>query len=510
MKKLKLYSLGLLFVMILFPSIIIAQSNFITDSLDTYILREMQRWNIPGVAVSIVKEGKVIYQKGFGVREIGKPEKVDENTLFMIASNTKAYTATAITLLESERRLSLNNKVTNYIKDFKLYDELASKEVTIRDLLCHRLGFQTFQSDFLNWNCNLSRLELIRNMRNVKPMYSFRSRYGYTNMGFVTAGEIIPIVTDTSWDDFLKYNIFKPLNMNRTTTRNIDIVNDKNAAKPYTLYDNKLTVLAYDSTDNISPCGGINSCVKDISNWIMMQLDSGRFNGKQIIPFAAIQKTRTSNTIINDPHNPEFPSKHFQTYGLGWKLEDYEGRKIVSHDGGADGFVTNTTLVPEENAGFTILTNTDANWFYVALQQQLLDAILKVPYRNISKMYYSKYTSSTAEEDSATNLMRAAAAKKPKPSLDMKAYTGKYSNEVYGELEIKEEKGALNIYFSHHPHLIGKLEPVGENNFLCNYSTVTYGIKNIPFNVTDGKVQSVIIKVNDEIDYMTYEFKKEN
>jgi CubicO group peptidase (beta-lactamase class C family) len=485
-----------------------AQNKFITDSLDKYIEREMHRWNIPGVAVSVVKDGKTVYIKGFGVRDVSKPDKVDENTLFMIASNTKAYTATAISLLDYQKRLSLNDKITKWMPDFKLNDELATREVTIRDMLCHRIGFQTFQSDFLNWGCNLTRKEVITNMRNVKPVYSFRSRYGYCNACFLTAGEIIPIVTDTSWDDFLKFNIFQPLKMNRTTTKYPGITNDNNAAKPYTIFNDKLTSLEYDSIDNLGPCGSINSCVKDISNWIIMQLDSGRFEGKQVIPFEALIKTRSSNTIIGDPHELLFRSKHFHTYGLGWFLEDYEGRKIISHDGGADGFVTNTTLIPEENFGFTILTNTDANAFFVALQDQLIDAAFNLPYRNFSEIYFTENEKSISQQNAGMKALWEKAAKNPKPSLDLKSYAGKYSNEVYGEIEIRSENNKLNIYFSHHPYLTGKLEPLGENNFVCNYSPVSYGVKEIPFQVKDGKVESVTIRVNDFIDFMPYIFKK--
>jgi len=483
-----------------------SQSNFIKDSLDTYIPREMKRWNIPGVAVAVVKDGKVVYMKGFGVREIGKPDKVDENTLFMIASNTKAYTATAVTLLAYQRRMSLDDKVSKFIPGYKLYDSLASANVTVRDILCHRIGFLTFQSDFLNWDCNMSRKDLMMNMRTVKPMYGFRTRFGYCNMGFVTAGEVIPAVTDTSWADFLKYHIFMPLNMSRTTTRNIDIVNDKNAAKPYTWYGGKLVPIPYDSVDNIAPCGGINSCVKDIANWIIMQLDSGRFNGKQVFPFEVLKRTRASNTIVT-PY-PEAPGTHFSTYGLGWFLTDYMGKRIVEHDGGASGFVTKTALVPEEHFGVVVLTNTDANGFMDALASQLIDDQLHQPYKNVSAEQYKGFSQYIAQFDSADNALWAAAAKKPKPALELKAYTGTYINEVYGKIEIKEEKGKLVIHFSHHPHFTGVLEPLGENTFVCNYNPVLWGVKETPFKVQDGKVVAVTVSINNEVDYLPYTFKK--
>lgn len=484
-------------------------SDFIKDSLDNYITREMQVWNIPGVAVSIVKNGKIIYMKGFGVRNIETKQPVDENTLFQIASNTKAYTGTSLALLQHQKRIKLDDLVTKYIPNFELHDKYAGENATIRDLLCHRLGFQTFQGDILHWNCSMTRKELIRNWKNLKPVYPFRYKYGYCNMGFVTAGEIVSAVTDTIWDDFVKYNIFQKLKMNRTSTRQSDIVNNDNACKPYTVFRNKLTALQYANIDNIGPCASINSCVKDISNWIIMQLDSGKFEGKEIIPFAVLRETRKSAFISGEPNNPSFPSKHFRTYGLGWEMEDYGGKKIISHDGGADGFVTNTTLIPEEGFGFTILTNTDANWFFAALQQQLEDYCLKMPYKNHSQVYYNQYKAQTKEDNERIDKLFIQSEKNSKPDFDLTEYCGSYHNEFYGKLEIKKEGSKTILTLAHQPQVHANLTPVGGNNFICDYNHPTYGIHEIMFAQEGGKIKSVTIRVNDFVDYMSYEFVKE-
>ncbi|HRB37599.1 MAG TPA: serine hydrolase domain-containing protein, partial [Bacteroidia bacterium] len=229
MKKL----LGLFLLTVLTTFQTFAQGDFLKDSLDNYINREMQRWQIPGVAIAIVKDGKVITTKGYGLRETGKPDKVDEFTLFQIASNTKAFTGTALALLDYQKRISLDDKVTKYLPWFQLKDPCATEMVTIKDILCHRIGFYTFQSDFLNWDCNMTTDALIKNMRNVQPVNEFRAKYGYCNMGYVTAGEVIKAVTDTSWQDFFDYHFFKPLQMNRSSVFHQKIVTDANAAKPY-------------------------------------------------------------------------------------------------------------------------------------------------------------------------------------------------------------------------------------------------------------------------------------
>jgi CubicO group peptidase (beta-lactamase class C family) len=343
-------------------------------------------------------------------------------------------------------------------------------------------------------------------MRNVKPVYSFRSHYGYCNVAFLTAGEIIPLVTDTSWDDFLKYHYFIPLKMNRTSTTYKTIVGDNNACKPYTIVDDKLVLLPYANVDNLGPAASINSCVKDLANWLLMQLDSGRFEGKRVLPFEALQMTRTSNTIVADM-NPKMGS-NFQVYGLGWFMVDYHGVKIIRHDGGADGFVTTVCFIPSLNLGIVVLTNTDANAFYSALRSQIIDAYMNLPYSNKSEQLYKAVSANTKIENAEVNKMREVAAKKPKPAMKPEDYAGKYKNEVYGEIEIKNLNNNLTVYFSHHPFLTGKLEPMGENDFLCTYSVATYGIKKINFKIENGKAKGVTIRVNDFVDMMDYEFVK--
>lgn len=482
--------------------------DFIKDSLEIYVEREMQRWRIPGVALSIVKDGKVIFIKGFGVRDIVTKAPVDENTLFQIASNTKAYTGTALAMLQTQKKLKLDDKVKQYVPYFELSDKYASEQATVRDILCHRLGFQTFQGDFLHWDCNMTTKDLIANLKNLQPTYPFRYRYGYTNMGFVTAGEVIKAVTDTTWQDYFKYHYFQPLKMLRSSTNYQSFITDKNASKAYTFFGDKLTELKPANIDNIGACASINSCVKDISNWIIMLLDSGKFEGKEVVPFSAIKETRRSQMIVSEPSNPNYPTKNFNTYGLGWELEDYSGAKIVSHNGGANGFVTNTTLVPSKKFGFTILTNNDANWFFVSLQQQLLDYLMNISYENRSENDYAAFTTRNKQDSDELSKLRNIAAQKNKPDLPIESFTGKYSNGFYGSAEIKLEGDKLIMSFEHHPNLTATLTPLSGFNFLAAYNDVTYGEHEFIFTQEGGKVKSVKVKVNDFIDYMPYDFVK--
>lgn len=486
------------------------QPSFVKDSLDIFITREMQRWQVPGLAIAIVKDGQVVLEKGYGVKHFDKPEsKVDENTLFQIASNSKAFTGTAVAWLHSENRLSLDNKVTYYLPYFKLYDETATKLCTVRDLLCHRIGTQTFQGDFLNWGSNLTRKQIVEGLARTKPVYPFRYKYGYSNAGFITAGEVILATTDTIWDDFLLHRFFKPMGMKRTTSSYVGMVNDSNACLPHTLVDGKLVKMTLTNIDNMGASASINSCVGDMKNWLLLQLNNGQLNGKQIIPADVIAETRRSNMVVNDVNSKFFRSKHFTTYSLGWQMNDYNGRRVIEHSGGANGFVTKTELMPEENLGVIVYTNSDANSLYDALCKQILEAYMGMPYRNMSELYY--INSQKGKQATASHLksIRDTIALKYKPSLKLDEYCGFYTNGLYGKVEVKLIKGKLHLFMEHHPNNIGKLDFINENRFLCTYTDVTCGVETLSFTIDKNQVKSATVKVADFIDYLPYEFIKE-
>lgn len=498
-----------LLMSVMFCNIAKAQPSFITDSLDVYILREMQRWQVPGLAIAIVKDGKTIWQKGYGVQQIDQPnKKVDEFTLFQIASNSKAFTGTAIAWLNKEKRVLLDENVTTYLPWFKLYDSTSTKLCTVRDILCHRIGTQTFQGDFLNWGSNLTRKQIVEGLALTKPVYPFRYKYGYNNAGFITAGEIILAVTDTTWDDFLKHRFFIPLQFKHTNTSYTAMLADHNACAPHTLVEGKLQKIPLANIDNMGASASINSCVADMKNWLLLQLDQGKFNGNQLIPFEVIAETRRSNSIVNDVNSRVFTGKHFTTYTLGWQMSDFYGKRVIEHSGGANGFVTKTELMPEEKLGVIVYTNTDANSLYDALCKQVMEAYLGLPYRNISALYFDNGKSAREAEAQEMKQLRDTILRKNATPLPLKSYCGKYSNSFYGEVEIRLEKGQLHLYLSHHPTNIGKLAHVADGRFLCTYTDVTCGVEPIYFTIEQNQVKSVIVKVNNFIDYLSYTFEK--
>src|SRR3569832_926176 len=245
MKKLYLLLTGLIIVTSVAQAQKVDRSKFNSDSLDTYINRALTNWRIPGMAVCIVKDGKVVLMKGYGIKELGLNNKVDENTLFMIGSNTKAFTATALAMLQVQGKLSLDDKVTKYLPQWKLDNQYAGQEAMVRDLLCHRIGFRTFQGDFTFYNSDLTREQIMEKMGHVHAAYPFRTTWGYTNSAFLTAGQIIPVVTGKPWESYVRENIFAPLGMGNTLALSADITKSLNRTVPHTLVNGQLTTIPY-------------------------------------------------------------------------------------------------------------------------------------------------------------------------------------------------------------------------------------------------------------------------
>lgn len=503
--------LTLAIVVLLFYADAAAQKDksrsFIGDSLDNYINKALYDWNIPGASVAIVNNGKVVYMKGYGIKDMDSKNTVDENTLFMIGSNTKAFTGTALAMLESEKKLSLDDKVQKWLPDFKLYDSWVTKEATITDLLCHRLGFETFQGDFMYFDSDLSTAQVREKFGKVKPLYGFRSKWGYCNAAFMTAGEIIPKVTGKSWAEFVTERIFKPLGMNRSLALSKDISKAENKAAAHTVDMGVLKKIPYGNIDNLAPAGSISSSVNDMSKWVMALLSKGEIDGKEIIPASAIQRTRQPESVLSDGGHM-FNKAHFNLYGLGWFLEEYAGRKIVAHTGGVNGFVTSVCLVPEEDLGIIVLTNTDANGFYEALRNEIQDACLGLPFRNYSDVYLNYHNNDIKKKEKEFSLISDTIAMKKPTTLPLAAYAGEYNHPVYGKMNIKTEAGKLVMRFEHHKGRYGTLEPLGGNRFFCTYSDPLYGRKKLEFTVQAGKVISLTVRVADFVEFTPYEFMK--
>jgi CubicO group peptidase (beta-lactamase class C family) len=484
------------------------------SELDNYFKKALKDWNVPGMAIAIVKDNKIVFSKGYGVKEVGKKDSVDENTLFAIASISKTFTASALSILADEGKISFDDKVTKYLPYFELYDPYVTNEMKIRDLLCHRTGLATFSGDLLWYGTNYSREEVIKRAKYLKPVYGFREEFGYSNIMFLTAGQIIPAVTGKPWDDYVKEKFFFPLGMSNTITSTNDLKDKKNISLPHTESDGKIIPIPYLNWDNIAPAGSVISSVKDMSQWIKLQLNYGTLDGKKIFSEEASINMWSPQTILPVSKNSQklWPSTHFKSYGLGWTMFDYCGRKIVGHNGGYDGMVSQMILVPEENLGFIILTNCNSG-LYFPLMYKILDSYLNTSkdendwsakFLQFDKMKKQDEADERAKEKDSRN-------KKTKPSLELKSYTGKYSGELYGSAEVTLDGKTLDLKFNPAPKFNGELTHWQFDTFQIifkEFPSLPPGTVNFVLNAK-GEVEEMRINVpNPDFDFTELKFIK--
>jgi CubicO group peptidase (beta-lactamase class C family) len=458
------------------PSQAPAQS-FRQKDFDAYVTRGLEAQRTPGAAVAVVKDGRVLFAKGYGVRTLGDTARVDAHTLFQIASNTKAFTTAALAILADEGKLSWDDPVTKLLPAFQLYDPYVTRELTVRDLVTHRSGLGLGAGDLLWFHSSYSRGEIAYRIRFARPASSFRSAYAYDNVLYIVAGEIVPAVAAQSWDDFVKSRIFTPLGMTASGTTTAFFTSSRNAATPHGVDDGKLQVVPLDSVDNISPAGGIASNVTDLARWLVCRLDSGRYSGGGGRLFSERQAREmwSGQTIlpISDPPPPlALLRANFAEYALGWRLRDYQGRKIVSHTGGLAGMSSQITLVPAEKLGIVILTNSESD-LMAALSYRLLDDLLGAP-RPRADWVAAFAQAAQIARVRADSTLRATRAKRDslsRPSLPLARYAGAYRDELYGDAGVRLENGRLVLRFERSPAFVGDLEHWQYDSFIARWRT---------------------------------------
>ncbi len=477
------------------------------EGLDGTIEAAMKDWGIPGLAIGIVKDDRLVYARGFGVRELGKPEKVTEKTFFAMASQSKAFTATALGLLVSEGKLKWDDPAIKHLPWFQMYDPYATRELTVRDMLCHRCGLGTWQGDLIWYGSDLSRAEVLGRVKFLEPEFSFRGRFGYCNLMFAAAGEIIPAIAGVTWEEFLRRRFFEPMGMSRTNTdvRAMERLDD--VARPHTLVKGKIVPIAYRITPATAPAGAINSCVKDWAQWIRLQLNHGTLDGKRIVPSAIIDETRTPQTFMGT--RVEGDKLRFSAYGLGWGLREYEGRLLIAHGGGLDGMLSQSIIVPEEKLGVVVLSNYDEQEFYSALPLHVIDAYLNVKPEDRSGRLLKarKERERRARDEEEKEKPRAGTH----PSLEPSSYAGVYRHPAMGRATILLTDGKLSIQVEHNPGLAGDLKHWQYDAFRVEWADPYYRASLIPFRLDErGRAEEFRMKVRpDFVDPMEYRFTRE-
>ena len=464
------------------------------QGFDEYVNKSLKDWEVPGVGIAIVKGDKVVLAKGYGVRKLGDPTPVDDRTIFAIGSSSKAFTAAALAMLVDEGKIKWDDPVTKHLPGFELYDPYASKEMTVRDLLCHRSGLE--RGDLMWYGSEYSRDEIIRRARFLKPSWSFRSQFGYQNIMYLTAGQIIPAVTGKSWDDFIKDRFFKPLGMAASSTSVNDLKSSNNVSAPHGKIEEKVVAIPWRNIDNIAPAGSINSNIAEMTAWVRMQLSDGEFSGQRLLSSGAIKEMQKSHTVV--PYDPPwsllFPEAHFVTYGLGWLLSDYRGRKVVEHGGNIDGMSALVAFVPEEKLGLVVLTNLSGSELRTALKLRIIDAFLGGEAKDWSAIHLKTMKSFEDQGKAAEKKRNDERVKDTKPSLALDKYAGNYQDEMYGDLKVwQDESGKLVARYG--PTFTGDLEHWHYDTFQAAWRDRTLGKSQVTFTLNaQGKVESVKIQ----------------
>jgi CubicO group peptidase (beta-lactamase class C family) len=434
--------------------------------LDAYVARVLKTFEVPGLSLAIVKDGKVVLAKGYGVRKLGEPTPVDENTLLAIGSNTKAFTSAALATLVDEGKISWDDPVRERLTGFQMYDPYVSHEMTIRDLLTHRSGMGLGEGDLLFWpHTTFTRAEIIYKLRFMKPASSFRSRFAYDNLLYMTAGQIIPAVTGKSWEDYVREKILRPLGMNATNLSNADFKPGDNYAWPHSKVDGKLQPIEFVNLDNAGPAGSINSSAAEMAKWVLLQLNHGKIPGRDEMIFSEKQSQEmwSAQTILPISTAPVPPPlselrAKFSAYGLGWFLRDLNGLKLVAHTGGVAGFVSRVQLVPEERLGIVVLTNAEETEAFDSIALRVLDHYFGLPSRDWIAAFREARDKREKDAAEAMKGQETARAADSKPSLPLEKYAGVYTDPWYGPVTIRLESGKLVFTLDHTPKAVADLQ----------------------------------------------------
>jgi CubicO group peptidase (beta-lactamase class C family) len=447
---------------------------------DAYVERVLRTFDVPGAAVAIVHNGQILVARGYGVKRLGQPGRVDADTRFGIASNTKLFTATAIALLVEQGKLQWDDPVIRYLPEFAMYDPYVTRELTVRDLLVHRSGLGLGAGDLLWWPASTyDRAEIARRLRYIKPATSFRSAYAYDNVLYLVAGQLIEKLSGMSWEEFVRTRILVPVGMTSSTVRHSDAAKGGNVATPHAEVNGVVRAIAPMASDNTNPAGGVNATATDIARWMIVQMDSGRIAATDGAPerrlFSPSSTTELWSVItplkVGGPAIAGFDwlRPNMAGYALGLFVSDYRGHLQLQHSGGLPGYVSLVTMIPGKKLGVAVLTNQESGYAFNAITLHAIDEFLdEVP---PDYLHYFAALRDTARARLARASRRAAAARDSMsgPSLPLGKYAGRYQDAWYGDVDITMEGGKLVMRFGHTPQLVGDLSHWQHDSFLVRW-----------------------------------------
>ncbi|QDE39176.1 serine hydrolase [Luteibacter pinisoli] len=488
---------------------------------DAYVDATRKQFDVPGIAVAIVKDGKIVLEMGSGVRKLGDPAKVDAHTRFAIASNTKAFTAASLAILADEKKLDMNDRVVDRLPWFQMSDPYVTREMRVRDLLAHRSGLSLGAGDLLYWPATTyTTKEVVERLRYVPITNSFRAEYAYDNILFAVAGLVIEQVSGKPWADFVRDRIFQPLGMSESITSAPDHINPgDDTAIGHAKFDFKdLKPVEPMSWNNNPSAGGIYSSVHDLSKWMTMQLAGGVYtdaNGREQRLFSAARQKEMWSLLtpirISEPSVPELKAAvpNFSGYGEGWFVSDYRGHKLVWHTGGWPGMVSRLTLVPDLNLGVVVLTNQESGAAFQAVTMRALDAYMDAPKTDWIAAYAASVKKMEGNADDSMKKHEADRAKGAKPSLPLDGYVGTYRDPWYGDVKVTKAGGKLVMSFTRTAQLTGTLEPWQHDTFIAHWNDRSLnGDAFVNFALDpDGKVREVRMEPVSPLTDFSFDFQ---
>lgn len=504
------------------PAAVAADSRPVAlADFDAYVDATRKQFDVPGIAVAIVKDGKIVLEMGSGVRKLGDPAKVDAHTRFAIASNTKAFTAASLAILADEKKLDMNDRVVDRLPWFQMSDPYVTREMRVRDLLAHRSGLSLGAGDLLYWPATTyTTKEVVERLRYVPIANSFRAEYAYDNILFAVAGLVIEQVSGRPWADFVRDRIFQPLGMTESITSAPDHINPgDDTAIGHAKFDFKdLKPVDPMSWNNNPSAGGIYSSVHDLSKWMTMQLAGGVYtdaNGKQQRLFSAARQKEMWSLLtpirIPEPSVPELKAAvpNFSGYGEGWFVSDYRGHKLVWHTGGWPGMVSRLTLVPDLNLGVVVLTNQESGAAFQAVTMRALDAYMDAPKTDWIAAYAASVKKAEGNADDSMKQHEAARMKGAKPSLALDGYVGTYRDPWYGDVKVSKQAGKLVLSFTKTAQLTGTLEPWQHDTFIAHWNDRSLnGDAFVNFALDpDGKVREVRMEPVSPLTDFSFDFQ---
>jgi len=506
--KLKLSLLFVLFSLLSF-------SQIEEKKLDELIQNTLKTFDVPGISVGIIKDGKTVYAKGFGVSSMNTKQKMDENTLVGIASNSKGFTATALAILVDEGKLNWDDKVTKFIPEFQMYDPYVSQQVTVNDLITHRAGLGLGQGDlmFFPEGGSLTVNDIVHNVRYLKPANSFRSTLNYNNIMFIVAGEVIHRISGLSWAEFIEQKIMKPVGMTSSygSYNRAKAASVSNIIEAHAPVDGKAIPVPHDWNETANAAGGIISNIKDMNTWAEFLMNGFTTkDGKKLVSDKQIQQLWNLHISTPVALKNSYDS-NFGGYGLGWFLTDVKGHKQVYHTGGLIGTVTQFTLIPDMKLGIVVLTNQQSGAAFSTITNTVKDAYLGIADRNWLKTYADRMAKLNADYDKGKKevFAKSETFKKDKNSqIKPEQIVGTYNDPWFGDVIISHDGKTFRIICKNSPRLKGELLPYSPNVMIAKWDDRSYDADAfINFSLDEnGKATAAKMKPISDVTDFSFDF----